>query len=82
MSILSKVKSDSRPSDGHELTDEELNNSNGRSRPGHKVSGTQSKLPNLNENGQNPRFSRGFSDSEPGQNYLLLISFVSVEITV
>ena len=29
----------------------------GRSRPGHKVPGTQSKSPNLNENGQKPHFS-------------------------
>ena len=43
---------------------------NGGSRPGHKVSGTRSKLPNLNENGQKPHFSLGLSDSEPGQNFV------------
>ena len=42
----------------------------GGSRPGHKVSGTQSKFPNLNENGQKPHVSRGFSDLEPGQNFM------------
>ena len=36
----------------------------GRSRPGHKVSGTRSKFPNLNENGQKSHFLRDFSDSE------------------
>ena len=40
------------------------------SRPGHKVSGTQSKFPNFIENGQNISFSRGFSDSEPSQNFV------------
>ena len=42
----------------------------GGSRRGHKVSGTRSKLPNLNENGQERHFSLGFSDSEPGQNFV------------
>ena len=32
----------------------------GGSRPGHRVSGTQSKFPNLNENGQNLIFMRFF----------------------
>ena len=42
----------------------------GRSRPSHKVSGTQSKFPNLNGNGQKSHFLRGFSDSEPGQHFV------------
>ena len=42
----------------------------GGSRLGHKVSGTQSKFPNLNENGQKSHFSLGFFDSEPGQNFV------------
>ena len=42
----------------------------GGSRPGHKVSGTRSKFPNLNENGQKSHFLQGFSDSEPGQHFV------------
>ena len=43
--------------------------SSGRSRPDHKVSGTQSgKI--SNENGPKPNFSRGFSHSEPSQNFV------------
>ena len=42
----------------------------GGSTLGHKVSGTQSKFPDLNENGQNANFSRDFSDSEPCQNFV------------
>ena len=42
----------------------------GGSRPSYKVSGTWSKFPNLNENGQNLIFLRGFSDSEPGQHFV------------
>ena len=43
----------------------------GGSRPGHKVSGTRSKFPNLNENGQKSHFLRVFSDSGPGQYFVL-----------
>ena len=39
-----------------------------RSRPGHNVSGTRSKFPNLHENGQKSLFFGGFSDSEPRQH--------------
>ena len=35
------------------------------SRPGHKVSGTRSKFPNLNENGQKSHFLRGFLTQNP-----------------
>ena len=42
----------------------------GGSRLGHKVSGTWSKFQNLNETGQTPHLSRGFSDSEAGQNFV------------
>ena len=41
-----------------------------RTRPGHKVSGTPSKFPNLNENGQKSHVLWGFSDSEPGQHFV------------
>ena len=38
---------------------------NGGSRPGHKVSGTRSKFPNLNENGQNLIFREVFQTQNP-----------------
>ena len=43
----------------------------GGSRPG-QVSGTWSKFPNLNENGQKSHFSLGFFDSEPSQNFVYI----------
>ena len=42
----------------------------GGSRPGHKVSGTRSKFPNLNENEQKSQLLQGFSDPEPGQHFV------------
>ena len=42
----------------------------GGSRPGHRVSGTRSKVPNLNENGQKSFFLQGFSGSEPSQHFV------------
>ena len=42
----------------------------GGSRPGHKVPGTRSKFPNLNENAPKSHFLRGFSDLEPGQHFV------------
>ena len=41
----------------------------GGSRLVHKVSGTQSRFPNLNENGEKAHFCEDFSDSEPGKNF-------------
>ena len=54
----------------------------GGSRPGHKVSGTWSKFPNLNENGQKSHFLRGFSDSEPGQHFVEIRHCVNSAINI
>ena len=44
---------------------QEILNSSGGSRPGHKVSGTQSEFPNLNENGQKYHFCEVFLTQNP-----------------
>ena len=42
----------------------------GGSRPGHRVSATRSKVPNLKENVQKSHFLQGFSGSEPSQHFV------------
>ena len=54
----------------------------GGSRQGHRVSETQSKFPELNENGQKSHFLQGFSDSEPGQHFVLDLPLVYMPLCV
>ena len=55
----------------------------GGSRPGHRVSGTRSKVPNLNENGEKSHFLQGFSGSEPSLDVVrLIITYMTYPNTV